>query len=178
MGCNICNGNKRGILWTKDLQSGKKKVHEACIEFSMTPEEVYQHMTSHAILDIDQIPEDDITRILDDPAFFYKELYELFTTMKDWLHFTMEVERLDRTTIDTGLRLMKEIRETLKLIAELQGKIKKGNTYQIQYNQIQGDFNVLIGTVLSNACDDCQKTILKAIEQNKQLGAGASSGKK
>ena len=178
MGCNICNSDKKGIQWTKDLQNGKRKIHEACIEFSMTPDEVTDHMLNHHMLDLDQNDVVDINAILDDPTFFYKELYELFTTMKDWLNFTMEVERLDRTTIDTGLRLMKEIRETLKLIAELQGKIKKGNTYQIQYNQIHGDFNALLNTVLSCLDEANQLKILKAVEDNKLLSGGDHGSKK
>lgn len=171
MGCNICNaGGQRAINWTRDLNANKRSIQEACIEFSMTPEEVYEHMSSHVIPEL--VNNVDVESVLNDPAFFYRELYDLFTTMRDWLSFTMETERLDRTTIDTGLKLIKEIRETLKLIAELQGKIKKGNTYQIQYNQIQGEFNVLMGTVLSHACDKCQLEIMNAIENNKQLTGG------
>ena len=176
MSCNICNSGKKGIRWTKDLNDGKVKVQDACIEFAMNPEEVYEHLSTHEMLDIADA-KIDITSIIDDPTFFYRELYDLFSTMKDWLNFTMEVERLDRTTIQTGLNLIKEIRETLKLIAELQGKISKGNTYQIQYNQIHGDFNTLIGVVLSIACEKCQREILKAMDDKKLL-SGGNSGKK
>jgi hypothetical protein len=169
MGCNICNSGKIGIKWTKDLNSDKRKIQEACIEFSMRPDEVIEHLKSHAIL---EEVEKSVTELINDPEFFYKELYSLFTAMKSWLEFTMEAERIDRSTIEVGLRLIREIRETLKLIAELQGKITKGSTYQNQYIQIQGDLNMLVGTVLNEVCNDCQKKILKVIDNTPRLGNG------
>lgn len=77
--------------------------------------------------------------------------------------------------MNTGVKLMKETRETLKLVAELQGKLSKGsNTYQNQYIQIQGDFQMFTSSVLENACPSCQQKLLTVMKE-KQLQLPSSS---
>lgn len=170
MGCNICNSPAAiNVAWTKDLNMRKKRIQDACVEFRMTPKQVIEHLETHAIPEVEPEKEIDIIEIMESPEFLYKELYSLFTSVKSWLEFTMENERLDRTTIDMGIKLTREIRDTLKFIAELQGKINKGNVYQVQYNQIHGDFNALIGVILNVLDNENQQKILKVIETTPEL---------
>lgn len=157
MGCNICNCGDIGVKWTKELRMGSKSLRAAGIEFTMTPDEVFDHVKNHVL------PENDSTSLvslLDDPNFFYNELLTLFRNLKDWLTFTMETERWDKSNMDMGIKLIREIRETLKFIAELQGKLNKGDTYHQQFLQIQGDLNLLMGTVLNKMCPTCQQEVL------------------
>lgn len=168
IGCNICNSDPEICAkWTKDLTLKKKRIQDACIEFKMDPLDVIDHLDKHAIPVVDEVDEEpDIIKLMESPEFLYKELYGLFTSVKSWLEFTMENERLDRTSIDMGIKLTREIRDTLKFIAELQGKLNKGDTYQIQYNQIHGDFNSLVGVILNELDDVNQLKVLKAIEKS------------
>jgi sarcosine oxidase delta subunit len=162
MGCNICNAGKVGLKWTRELNIGNKSLRVAALEFNMTIDEVMEHLNSHHMEDTEETI--DVMELVKNPAFFYRELWTLIVNLKEWLEVTRETGDLDRNNIELGLKLLREIRETLKLIAELDGKLNKGDTYQIQYNQIQGDFNVLISTVLGEVCDECQGKVLKAME--------------
>jgi len=92
--------------------------------------------------------------------------------IEEWLNLTMESDKLDRATMDFGLKLSREMRETLKLVAELEGKLKRGDTYQQQFLQIQGDMNMLVGTVLSDMCPACQMKLI----QNQNIQRYISSG--
>ncbi len=157
MGCNICNVGTIGSKWTRELKLGSKSLRAAALEFNMTIEEVMEHVKHHEMEDKE---ENKLVSLLDDPDFFYNELLLLFRNLKEWLTFTMESERLDKANMELGMKLIREIRETLKFVAELQGKLNKGDTYYQQYIQIQGDLNVLLSAVLNDMCPECQDRVM------------------
>lgn len=174
MGCNLCNSGQYGARWTAELKLGTKKVSSAAVEFNMSIEDVLDHINNH------DTPTENVNlcELLEDPQFFYRELLMLHVRLKDWMAFMMETEEFGVANIDRGIKLIKEIRETLKLLAELQGKLNKGDTYHQQFIQIQGDMKIFRNSVLELVCPDCRKEILRAMQERRALKDGKNgSGK-
>lgn len=174
MGCNICNSGQYGAKWTAELNLGTKKVSTAAIEFNMSIEDVLTHINDHKM----ETENVNLEELLNDPNFFYRELLMLHVRLKDWMAFMMETEEFGVANIDRGIKLIKEIRETLKLLAELQGKLNKGDTYHQQFIQIKGDMQMFTTSVIENVCPDCQSKILDVIDARKSLGDGKHGSRK
>ena len=171
MGCNLCNSGSIGAKWTRDLKIGSKSLRAAALEFNMTIEEVMEHMQTHVMEE--PVPETDIMSLLEDPKFINRKILSIALNIEDWAKFVQETEKLDKNTMEFCLKLFKELRELYKLQAELEGKLKRGDTYQMQFVQIQGDMNMLVGTVLSETCPACQQKIVQNQNIMKYLGDGS-----
>lgn len=178
MGCNICNSGKYGAKWTAELKMGTKKVSAAAVEFNMTVEDVLTHINDHSV------PEEDVNleELLNDPNFYYRELLMLHVRLKDWMSFMMETEEFGTANIDRGIKLIKEVRETLKLLAELQGKLNKGTTttYNQQIVVVQDEIKALRTGVLERCCPECQMELLNMFSERTQtkLGDGSNGRRK
>ncbi|MFA5760196.1 MAG: hypothetical protein WC877_00275 [Dehalococcoidales bacterium] len=173
MGCNLCNAGQYGAKWSAELKLGTKKVSTAAVEFNMSIEDVLDHINHH------EVPTENVNleELLNDPNFFYRELLMLHVRLKDWMAFMMETEEFGVSNIDRGIKLIKEIRETLKLLAELQGKLNKGDTYNQQFIQIQTDLRSIRNAVLEVACPHCQPLIMQAMKDQKALPEGKNGSR-
>lgn len=174
MGCNLCNSGSIGVKWTRDLKIGSKSLRAAALEFNMTIEEVMEHMQTHVMEEPE--PETDIMTLLEDPKFINRKILSIALNIEDWAKYVQETEKLDKNTMEFCLKLFKELRELYKLQAELEGKLKRGDTYQQQFIQIQGDMNMLVGTVLSEMCPACQMKIVQNQSIMKYLSSGDHHG--
>lgn len=174
MGCNLCNSGSIGAKWSRDLKIGSKSLRAAALEFNMTIEEVMEHTQKHTLPEEEKTK--DIVDVLDDPKFIHRRVLMLTVNIEDWLTYVQETEKLDKNTMEFCLKLSKELRELYKLIADLEGKLQRGNTYQTQFLQIQGDMNMLVGAVLSDMCPKCQMKLVGNQKIQNYLGAGDSHG--
>jgi hypothetical protein len=173
MGCNLCNAGNYGARWTAELNLGTKKVSNAAIEFNMTVEEVLTHINEHE----SKTETVDVIELLNDPDFIKREVIMMHIRLKEWLAFMMEAEEFGTHNMDRGMKLLKETRETLKLLAELEGKFSRGNQFQVKYIEAQNDLRMVTSAIVENACPHCRSLLIGKIKEQKALlGAGNASG--
>jgi hypothetical protein len=106
--------------------------------------------------------------MVNDPQYLLKKAAKIVMRLDDWTDFLTETEDLSPQSISQSAKLVKETRETLKFIAELQGKFNKGDTYHQQFVQIQGDYNQFTNNVLETVCPSCQKKLLSTMKLLKE----------
>ena len=169
MGCNICNAGRIGYKWDHDLKIGSKKPRDAAVHFHMELDEVLDHMSSH-IMTAPSCEEIELEKLISDPEYLLKQAAKIILQVQDWITIVREIDDISINEISQGAKLIKEFRDTLKFIAELQGKLNKGDTYHQQFVQIEGNFNMLITAITGGMlCDDCQERVLKQLEETKLL---------
>lgn len=169
MGCNICNAGNYGARWTTEMKLGTKKVSNAAIEFNMTVEEVLEHLNTHEC----KTETVDVIELLNDPDFIKREVILMHIRLKDWLQFMMEAEEFGVHNMDRGIKLLKETRETLKLLAELEGKFNRGNQVQNQYIQVQGNMKMITDAIAEHCCPDCKTLLFGKLRDQKKLLEGS-----
>jgi hypothetical protein len=174
MGCNICNAGNYGARWSAELNLGVKKVSNAAIEFNMSVEDVLIHINEH---DCKQEAVD-VMDLLNDPDFIKREVIMMHIRLKEWLAFMMEAEEFGTHNMDRGMKLMKETRETLKLLAELEGKFSRGDTFKLKYIEAQENLRLVTASIVENACPVCRPTLISNIKEQKALMSGNNASRK
>jgi hypothetical protein len=174
MGCNICNAGTYGARWTTEINLGIKKISQAAIEFNMSVEDVLTHINSHESKE----EQFDIVEVLQDPDFIKREVIVMHIRLKEWLQYMIESEELGPHNMDRGIKLLKENRETLKLLADLEGKLNRDTAYQKQYIDAQNNLRIITSAVSECGCSGCKQKIFGKIkEQRALLGDGNASRK-
>lgn len=174
MGCNICNAGQYGARWTAELKLGTKKVSNAAVEFNMSIEDVLTHINEH------NMPTEmvDVVDLLKDPDFIKREVIVMHIRLKEWLEFMMEQEEFGVHNMDRGLKLMKENRETLKLLGDLEGKFNTSNIFQEKYVKSQDEIKMLTNAIMEMSCPECKKKLIGKIKEQKLLKSGNNASGK
>jgi hypothetical protein len=163
MVCKVCK-SPIGLEWTQKLQNGEILPVDMALQFDISISKVNEHM-----LNIDGSHNMDtaierrakFSELIQDPDYLLDEIHYMMNRIHHWLESLDETDP-DSVTIKQGTTLIKELRETVKLVYELQGKFNKGDTYHQQFIQIQGDYNQFTNAVLeANLCPGCTDKILK-----------------
>jgi hypothetical protein len=163
--CNLCN-SPLCIEWTKKLQEGKATKAETALKFKMTIAEIDDHISNHDITTA-IIPHVKFSEKIQDPDYLLDKVESILDRIEVWLDLNVDDgDDPDPRTIDRGTKLIKEMRETIKLVYELQGKFNKGDTYHQQYIQIQGNYNSFVNMALEQMCPNCSQKVLKMMEEN------------
>ncbi len=171
MGCNLCNAGQYGARWTAELKLGTKKVSNAAVEFNMTVEEVLTHINEHEM----KTNMVDVVDLLKDPDFIKREVIVMHIRLKEWLEFMMEAEEFGTHNMDRGIKLMKENRETLKLLADLEGKFNHSNIYQQKYLESQAQIKMLTNVIMENACPECRRNLIGKVKEQRALMSGSNA---
>ncbi len=151
--CKICN-SPIGLEWTQMLQHGEIDRLDMADKFGVplvvVDDHLLNHHMEHAIENRKKFSE-----IVKDPDYLYDELHYIINRLKHWLD-SLDEDEPDLQTIKQGATLIKEFRETIKFVADLEGKFNRGDTYHQQFIQIQGDYNQFTNMVLEHVCPACQ----------------------
>ena len=173
MGCNICNAGTYGARWTTELNLGIKKVSNAAVEFNMSVDEVLTHINEHKC----ETGTVDVIELLNDPDFIKREVIMMHIRLKEWLQFMMEAEEFGTHNMDRGMKLMKETRETLKLLADLEGKFDRDGQFQTKYLESQENLRIITGAIVENACPHCKSLLIGKIRDQKALMSGKNGSR-
>jgi len=159
--CKICESSQ-GIEWTQKLQRGEKRPMDAALHFNMTVAEVDNHILNHDMEYIALVPKKKFSEKIQDPEFMMEKVGNMVDMIEHWIEIQADNEDdLDPKSIDRLVKVVKELRDTYKLVFELQGKFNKGDTYYQQLVQIQGDYKQYTGMVLDILCPNCQKKLME-----------------
>jgi len=158
IGCPICNSSQCRE-WTTDLFLGRRNLRDAANFFNISPQEVYEHLMKHKVPDAPvEVEEHDL-------AYYVGELGFLTKSMKDILNTQLQ-KVIDLSDVRAIMAVMKELRETLKLLAELEGRLQQQKV-EINVDVTQQKLDELYEAVVeSNMCDRCKMVILNVLEGN------------
>ncbi|MFA5760476.1 MAG: hypothetical protein WC877_01785 [Dehalococcoidales bacterium] len=163
--CKICD-SPIGLEWTQKLQKGNITVAEMALKFKTTVAEVEDHNLNHEI-SVAVVPHVKFSEKIQDPDYLLDKVESILDRVERWLDLNVDDgDDPDPRTIDRGTKLVKEMRETIKLVYELQGKFNKGDTYHQQYIQIQGNYNQFVNNALEQMCPMCQQKVLEMMEED------------
>lgn len=154
--CPMCRAKAIGERWTKAILSGEKTSVDAASTLKMSIEDVETHVYKHAQTIVK------IEKPTLDKEYFLEQLDDINCKLQDALESISVDPELDTRKLTT---LTKEIRETLKLLAEVAGVIGADNSAAMQKNltDMQQKYLVLTGLILEVACPECQQKIVKRL---------------
>lgn len=155
--CPMCKNSKLGERWTRAVLSGEKTSVDAASALKMSIEDVETHVYKHTqtITKIEKQPRD--------KEYFLVQLDDINCKLQEALEEIMFNPELDTRKLTS---LTKEIRETLKLLAEVAGVIGADNSAAMAKNltEMQQKYLTLTGLILEVACPDCQQKIVERLK--------------
>ena len=167
--CKMC-GSEVGVEWSQKLQRGEVRPMDAALHFNMTISDVNEHMINHDIT-VAVVERKKFSEKIQDPNYLLDKVEMVLNRLETTLDNGIDLEDdLDAGTIKLTALLTKEIRETLKLVFELQGKFKHGDIYHQQFIKIEGNYNLLISAITGGMlCEECQEKMLNKLETTKLI---------
>lgn len=155
--CPMCEAGIIGRNATKAIIFGTPGALEsAVVQFKMTPLEVQEHCTNH------EIKVDEEEGIYESKDMFMDKLLKLLKRLDNWMKY-LENHATDRETITLGLKLVKETRETMKDLAEFQGRLDRRGNVNVQIDTLNMQYNQLQNVILKGLCPECQETVIKLL---------------
>ena len=166
--CPLCI-DRRGKRWTEALHKGNKSIRDAQLVFNMKKEDIEEHLYKHSS-----------TLLIEEPSslaessereFYISRLAQMGTDLNRMLEDVVCDGNTNPETIRSATTLTKEIRETLKLLGEITKVISNDETAQLERAllDMRTNYLTLTNIITAQACPECQKKILAAIDMQKQL---------
>jgi len=155
----MCDAGDIGKIWTRQLLMGAKGFNDAARFFHMPAKDILTHINTH------HFDFDEQTGEYDSPDFYLKELLKVFKLLKAWLDYLVTQPNLSQRDIDLGLRLSREVRETLKTLGDFQGRFDKSDDDLVNIEMLNRRYMTLTETMLHEVCPKCQVKVLKILDQ-------------
>lgn len=162
--CKLCDAGEMSNKWIKDMLVGKKSPQTVANQFGVTVEEVMDHAYNHE--------QCEVGNEMDALTFeqFLDTMKMQLNKINNWFKIVIDTDEPTTENVAMAVKLIKEIRDTLRVIAEIEGKLAaKGDTTQItvQIAAVQKNYKQLTNLILKEVCPACQeKLILKMEAEN------------
>lgn len=163
--CPMCQRKALGEKWTQYILSGERTSVDAIKVFHMTIDEIDTHVYKHApkqqpstVIETHTETVEVLAKPTLDKDYFLTQLDDINCQLQEALEIVVENGELDTRKLTS---LTKEIRETLKLLAEVAGVIGADNSAAMQANllEMQQKYLTLTGLILEVCCPVCQRKI-------------------
>ena len=159
--CPMCNAGIIGRNATKKITLGTPgALEEAVMLFKMTPLEVQDHCTNHEI----KVDEEEGVYASND--FYMDRMLKMIKRLDNWMKY-LESHATDRESITLGLKLIRETRETVKDLAEFQGRLDRRGNVNVQIETLNAQYNELQQVILTELCPACQEMVIKRLSTPK-----------
>lgn len=126
----------------------------------VTPKQVNDHVYIHSIRE----DEENGVGI----EYIYNKVTRMVTRVEDYFHL-IEISDMEH---GSGVRnltsLSKELRESLKLLIELESKVG-GQRQDKEFAKVCEKYERLKNILMEEACDECMDRVMKRLEQEKLL---------
>ena len=163
--CPMCRDAK-GTRWSEKVALGQRSIREAAIAFGMLEGDVEEHVWKHETSFVKPAA---TTRAYD-REYYVEKLESMHNDLQVWMDEIMDGAPTPEN-IRLGTTLVKELRETLRLMGEVT-KILKDDEAQAALaavKQMQARYLALTNIIVLKACPDCKTAILSAIDEQKKL---------
>lgn len=156
--CPICRAKGFGNEWTKKVLTTQNTVEEAATFWNMSVDEVHHHMAEHDIVKYDEDGDG-----FSSPDDLLNQLLNSLNILKSWIDvISTDSKEPPANTVKSLVQLTKEIRETIKLVYEVQGKLDT----QISKDKItamETSVQQVINLVLTTTCRECRTKITDSL---------------
>ncbi|MDD4471644.1 MAG: hypothetical protein PHT97_10875 [Methanoculleus sp.] len=160
-GCVMCDREQEGRKWKRDILMGLKTPRDAANYFNMDIEQVNDHLAEHDYMT------DDEKLLYESKDFYVRELAKIYTMLQDWLKYVIGAETISKQDIDIGLKLTREVRETVVKLAEFQGRLDKSAGSVEKMLRMEKKYIVLTSEIVAKVCPECQLKVLEVIHDLK-----------
>lgn len=159
--CPMCAKKLIGKKWTNWVLTGERTSVECASAFHISIDEAEEHIYKHAANAVEVV--EVVERATLDKHYFLTQLDDINIKLQEALEVINEDVDLDTRKLTS---LTKEIRETLKLLAEVAGVIGADNSAQMQENltNMQQKYLTLTGLILEECCPVCQQKIVARLK--------------
>jgi hypothetical protein len=191
----MCDAGVEGQEWVDLVIMGKKTPSQCGKHFGMTVNEVMSHVYEHTILGI--VPEDAAAPaplgehgggsgaiISSNPAgtaigqssfdglisldFYSNEIMQILAHLKKWSRALSIHQSSSTKDIDTGLKVMRELRLTVESLAEFQGRLASKSHTTINVDSINMKYMSMTNVIRTELCPTCRQKMLAAISEETQ----------
>lgn len=156
----MCDAGQFGNMWTKMVFLGEKSIEDAARMFNMEPADVMEHVNNHEIRKV-VTEEGDEEYESDD--FYLSKLLSTMKYLMAWVEFVGKSETVDKSAVDMLTKLTKESRETVKTIAEFQGR-RDTVTTKVQIDSMETKVLNLTNVLLQEACPTCKAKMMEVLQ--------------
>ena len=153
--CPLCRDPVTSASWERLILNYHRTAFDCADALGMTPEAVNEHIYHHC--------SHESALHHDNPDYVRLKMVKFADILELWLDGMIVDTKIERSTMDMAIRLIKEIRENLKVMAEIDGKLNKSDP-KLQIINITNDFKRLTNVLMMDLCDECRPKALKAIE--------------
>lgn len=136
---------------------GKLDPDVVAAKYDMTAKEVMEHVYHH--ID-EQNMIDEVGGTLES---YYFELKTMFSRMNNWFKMVMVEDMPDGDAVRQATALSKEMRETLKLLAEIEGIIGSRAKTQNE-EELRDEIESLKNILFTCLCPECQAKVIAEME--------------
>ena len=163
--CVLCRDKTASMAWAKLITRGIRTPIECAAYYGISPEDVNDHLNNHIMYKNEE-------GRMDSPDYVVSKVLKIVEAMDEFFdEMRIQDTTIDRSTMDLILRLSKELRESLKLLADLQGRL--GNSNETRVIEITNNYKMLTQVIMTEMCGDCQMKVIDAMDRL-QLTSGAS----
>lgn len=166
--CPLCKDPLRGMSWTRLILNHHRTAMDCAKDFGIEPEAVNNHIFNHLEQSAFQDP--------NSPDYIRNKMLKFANILELWFDDMVVDRKIDRATMELALKLVKEIRESAKVIAEIDGQINKSDP-KVQIINITNDFKKLTNVIMMDCCDNCRPKMISAVENMQITIPGLTGGK-
>ena len=164
--CPICR-SPQGSRITRKLGLGQITYQDAARRFNMSVADVEEHVYKHSP-DAWQ-PADAVSKSYD-RDYYVKRLESLHDDLSAWADEILEREPTAEN-IRAATSLVKELRDTLRLLGEVTKILKDDESQQAiaAVKEMQTRYLALTNIIVTQSCSECKEKVLKAIEDQRKM---------
>jgi hypothetical protein len=167
--CELCRAGDTGRIWSEDILTGKKNLHEAALFFKTTTTVVLEHINKHYVPTQSVGEYDDIPDCEHPEDFYLRELHRILKQLKDWTNYCVKSTDMSNRDIETMLKVIKETRDTLKVLGEFEGRINKQAQVQVNIAMINQRYDRIQDFLVREVCDECKIKVIDLMDELTKL---------
>jgi len=156
--CPLCVSGQYGAALSRDIILGRRSPVEVAQELQMSLTDVMTHVNDH------QFVIDEKTGECSSPDWYLNKLASMIKQLDGWLKLSLTRDPTN-DTIKTGILIVKETRGVLSQMAELQGRVDRGRSVNIQIENMNVRYQQLTNLLLQGMCDQCRGKLIELLDQ-------------
>ena len=158
--CPICSAGSEGFFITENYLHGRVSFKQLCDLFNVSKQQALEHVHHHHPDGYTNAPSDDLQQIIN----YRNKFYLILLDLEMWINKVKNSNEATYKTISALTSLIKEYRQILTTLAELDGKINK-NQVVVELQNYNQKLDELVTIIVEELCDDCKTRVMGKLEQ-------------
>jgi hypothetical protein len=154
--CKVCN-SVIGADFTRDILLGIRTLEDMCNNYNITMQEAMEHVDKHVV------SKDENGNLTSEDMYLGKLTF-MVNTLGGWIEKVINKEEVSRNTVIMLTSLMKEQRQTLEMLAQMQGRaINTSGAKQTKNSEAR--VMMLTQVIIQKVCPQCQRVIIDILDE-------------